>query len=90
MGGVYFVGAEYAAGGNHADGQLAFFHHPCLDWGGLGAEHDFLVNIKSILLVFGGMVRRDVQLFKIIEIVLHFRPFHNLIAHADENPLHFL
>ena len=32
----------------------------------------------------------DVQFFKIIQIVFYLRSFYHLVAHAHEDPLHFL
>ena len=88
MGGIHLIGTEHSAGGDHTDGQLTLLHDPRLYRGGLGSQHDVLVDIERILLILGRMVGRDVQLLKVVQVILHLGAFHHLIAHANEDPLY--
>ena len=88
VGSIHFVGTEYPAWRDHSDRQLSLLHDTCLHRGGLGTQHNIFINIESILLVLCRMIRRNIQFFKIIQVVFHLRPFHNLISHSHEDPLH--
>ena len=57
---IHFIGAEYTSWRNHADGQSACLHDSGLYRGGLGAEHDILIDIEGILFILCRMVWRNV------------------------------
>ena len=88
MGGVHLVGAEHAPRGDHADGKLSLLHGAHLNRGGLASQQDRIVDIEGILLVSGRMSLGNVQLLKVVAVVLHLGAFHYLIAHAHEDALH--
>ena len=88
MGGIHLVGTEHAARRNHADGKLALLHGTHLYRRRLAAQQDVFIDVEGILLVPGRMALGNVQLLKVVPVVLHLRPFHYLISHAHENALH--
>ncbi len=88
MGRVHLVGAEHPSRRNHTDGKLPLLHHTRLNRGCLGTQHDFLIDIEGVLLILGRMPVGDIQLLKIIQVVLHVRPLDHLVAHADEDTLY--
>ena len=57
--------------------------------GGLCSKQHLTIYIESILFVFGRMISRNVQCFKVIVILLHFRSFYDFIPHTDEDSLYF-
>ena len=58
---VHLVRTEYSTRGKHTDRQFPFFHHADLYRRGLGTKHDIACDIKSILFILGGMIRRYIQ-----------------------------
>ena len=90
MGGIHLIRTEYAAGSNHADRRLLLLHGTYLYRRGLGTKYDILINIERILLILGRMIRRNVQRFKVIVVILYFGTFHYFIAHTNENTLYFI
>ena len=86
---VYFVSSEYSSGSDHTDRQFAFFHLMNLHTGGLCSKQHLTIYIESILFVFGRMIGRNVQCFKVIVILLYFRSFYDFIAHTDEDSFYF-
>lgn len=58
--------------------------------GRLGTQQDISVDIKSVLLVLGRMIRRNIQCLKIVIILLNLGTFHHLITHTDKDALYFL
>ena len=88
VGRIHFVGTEYPARRDHTDRQPALLHDTGLHRGSLGTQHNVFVDIKCILLVLCRMIRRDIQLFKIVQVIFHLRAFHHLITHSHEDPLH--
>ncbi len=87
---VHFVGTEYTAGRDHADRQMPLLHLMYLCGRSLGTQQDIPRDVKRILFVLRRMVRRNVKRLEVVIVLLHFRPFHYLIAHTDKDPLHFL
>ena len=87
MGGIHFVGAEYAARRNDADRGLGLLHDADLHAGGLAAQKDILVDIEGILLISCRMSLRNIQSLEIVDVILYFRTIDYFIAHARENPL---
>ena len=90
MRGVHLVRTEHSAWRNHANRQFSLFHGARLNRRRLSPEHNLFVDIESVLLIFGGMVRRNIQLGKIVLVILNLRSFHHLIAHADKDPLYLV
>jgi hypothetical protein len=54
------------------------------------AARDRHAEVQRVLHVARGMVRRHVQRFEIVEIVLDLRPLEDLVAHAAEDVLDLL
>ena len=90
MGGIHLIRTEHASRCDHTDRQFALFHGTGLYRGSLGTQTDLIVNEESILFISGRMSLRDIQFCEVVIHVLHFRAFHNLITHTDEDTLHFL
>ena len=51
----------------------------------LRTKQIFIVNIECILLILGGVIRRDIECFEVVIVFFNFRSFNNLIAHACED-----
>ena len=90
MGRIHLIGTEHTAGSNDPNRKLSGLHGTDLYRRGLTAEQDSVINIERILLISCRMPLRYIQCFKIVIIVFHFRAFHYLIAHADEDPLYLI
>ena len=88
--GVHGVGAVDPARHNHADGQLALQHGAHLHRGGLGAQQDVVGDVKGVLRVARRMVARNVEHLKVVTVVFHLGPVHDLVAHAHKNLLDFV
>ena len=58
--------------------------------GGLCAKEDISVDIEGVLLVLGGVVRRNVEGLKVVVVALDLGAFNDLVAHADKDALHLL
>ena len=85
---IHLIGTEHPSRRDHTNRQFSLFHHTGLHRGCLGTQHNFFVNIERILLVLCRVIRRNIKFFKIIQIILYLRPFHNLISHSHEDPLY--
>ena len=85
VGGVHRVGTVNAPRHNDADRQLALEHGAHLHGRGLGAQQNVVGHIKGVLRVAGGVVARNVEHLKIVEVIFHLRAVDNLVAHADKD-----
>ena len=88
MGRIHRIGTEYASRTNHPKRRLMCLHISCLHGGSLGSQEDIAVDIEGILLIPRRMSFRNIQLLKIVAVILYLRSFHHLIAHSGENLLH--
>ncbi len=90
MGGIHRVRTVNPPGGNNADGRLLLFHHAHLHGRRLRAQQDLVVDVERVLCVTRRMVFRHIQRFKVIVVILHFRPADNVEAHSYEDFLDFV
>ena len=86
---VYFVRTEYTSRCDHTDREFSLLHHTGLYRRCLCTKYDILINIESILLILSRVICRDVQFLKVVQIILNFRSFYNLISHTYEDTLYF-
>ena len=87
VGGIDGIAAVHAAGRDDADGRLSLLHGADLHRGGLGAQQHLIGDIKGILRIPGGVVRRQVERFKVVVIQLDLRAGDDIKAHAEEDLL---
>jgi hypothetical protein len=84
MGGVV-VDAVHEAGRDDADGRLAMgLHEVDLGIAGMGAQHHLVVHVEGIVHVPGRMLRRDVQGFEVVPVIVDFGRHGLLEAEAAE------
>ena len=86
---IYFVRTEYTSRCDHTNRKFSLLHHTGLYRRCLCTKYDIFINIESILLILCRMICRNVQLLKVIQIILNFRSFYNFISHAYEDTLYF-
>ena len=87
---VYVVRAVYLSGANDFYRRLLLFHDTDLHRGGLRSEQHFVRNVKGVLCVPRRMAFREIQRLEVIIVEFNFRAVGDLIAHADEQVLHFV
>ncbi len=87
---IHLIRAEYTPRSDHSDRKSALLHLVNLYARGLRAEQNIAVDIERVLLVFCRMICRNIQRLKVVVILLHLRPLHNLIAHSDKYTLYLL
>ncbi len=90
VGCIDLIGAVDTAGCDHADRDASPLHLVDLNAGGLRAKQHVAIDVERILLVLCRVVRRDVQGFEVVVVLLDLRSVDDFIPHADEDVLDLL
>ena len=88
VGGIHRIGTEYSSRTNHADRRLMGLHVSCLHRGCLGTKQNVGIDVEGILFISSRMSLRNIQLLKVVAVILYLRSLYHLIAHADKDLLH--
>ena len=90
MGCINGIRTEHPSRRDDPNRWLLLFHNVYLNRRSLCPEQDVIGNIERILCISCRMVWRQIQSFKVIIIVFHFRTICNRKAHAEEDFLDFV
>src|SRR4051794_20892092 len=82
---IEFVAPIRRARGNHADRRRRRFHRANLHGGSVGSQKSTVRQIKRVLFIASGMVRRRVQSIEAVPLGFDIGAFRQREAHSSKN-----